>query len=454
MHTPARALSQVGKNQEERYTFGDFTLDVAERRLVRGEVCCALAPKAFDVLVALVRDAGRLVTKQDLLDRVWPGSFVEEGILTVHISALRKVLGAGSGGRPYIETVTRSGYRFATAVTIARQGWMPTALGMHASPATNTGVYELIGRGRGHLLSASMSEVPDAVAAFRAAVVCDPTYAPAHAGLARACCALAQFRLAPFSEAYSEAKTAALCALAMDDACADAQLALGTVLFLSEWNWAGAERSLSRAIELNPAHTEAYLVYGSLMEALGQLPRGLDMKQKALERDPLSPLVHLQLSLSYWHQRRYDDAIMWANKSLALDPNHLLAREHLAGCYLKKRDFDRHMAENIAHAESHGVAAEALAPVREAYATGGRAAVVQYVLRQMSSSDHPAAALALAVHYAEAGDLDAAFRHLNRAIEARDPALVHLAVAPQWDDLRADPRFGQCLARMGLRPTN
>jgi hypothetical protein len=60
--------------------------------------------------------------------------------------------------------------------------------------------------------------------------------------------------------------------------------------------------------------------------------------------------------------------------------------------------------------------------------------------------------LALVLHYALAGNLDAAFEHLQRALDARDPALVHLAVAPPWDSLRADPRFNQCLARMKLRP--
>jgi hypothetical protein len=53
---------------------------------------------------------------------------------------------------------------------------------------------------------------------------------------------------------------------------------------------------------------------------------------------------------------------------------------------------------------------------------------------------------------AEAGDLDAAFEHLHRLIDARDPALTHLAVAPTWDNLRGDPRFNDCLARMKLRP--
>ena len=56
------------------------------------------------------------------------------------------------------------------------------------------------------------------------------------------------------------------------------------------------------------------------------------------------------------------------------------------------------------------------------------------------------------VRSAEAGDLDKAFELLQRALDVRDPGLVHLAVAPQWDSMRADPRFNQCLARMKLRP--
>lgn len=321
-----------------------------------------------------------------------------------------------------------------------------------AWPIVRPEVYELFGRGRSHLLSASMFEAPKAVAAFRAAIELDPTYAAAHAGLALACCAQAQFRVMPPAEAYSEAKAAALHALAMDDSCADAQVALGAVLFWSEWDWAGAERSLERALEINPNHTEAYLLYGKLMEALGKLEEGLAMKQKGLERDPFSPLVHLEISLAYWNQRRYDDAIEWANKTLELDPRHPHAREHLAGAYWKMGDFDRFMAENLKHAESHGVPAEALQPLKQAYAAGGRPGVVRLVLERAASQPQAFPAIQVALHYGEAGDLDAAFRHLERAIESRDPALVHLAVAPQWDSLRADARFQECLARMGLGP--
>ena len=258
-----------------------------------------------------------------------------------------------------------------------------------------------------------------------------------------------EIRVAPLTDSYREARAAALRALAMDDTCADAQVALGAVLYLSDWNWVGAARSLRRALDLNPNHTEAYLLYGRLLETEGHLDRGLEMKQRALERDPFSPLVHLQISLSYWNQHRYDDAIEWADKTLALDPRHPHAREHLAAAYLKKGDMDRYIAENITHAELHGVAAEALEPLRRAYACGGRAGVLAFVLEQ-AATQQGAPDIMLTVFNAEAGRLDTAFHHLRRALDSRDPALVHLAVAPQWDALRGDPRFRQCLVRMGL----
>ena len=83
----------------------------------------------------------------------------------------------------------------------------------------------------------------------------------------------------------------------MDSGSADAQVALGTVLFLGEWDWVGAERSLRRALEINPDHTETLLQYGSLHEALGRLDEGLRFKQQALARDPRSlVLVHIAIS--------------------------------------------------------------------------------------------------------------------------------------------------------------
>ncbi len=98
------------------YRFGPFHLDVRERRLSRGGEVIPLRLKVFDTLLVLVENAGRLVTKQELLDTVWPETTVEENNLNHNVSVLRKALGEKATGQQYIETVPRIGYRFAAPV--------------------------------------------------------------------------------------------------------------------------------------------------------------------------------------------------------------------------------------------------------------------------------------------------------------------------------------------------
>ena len=100
----------------EVFEFGEFRLETRERRLSRGSVAIALAPKAYTLLEALVRRAGRLATKHELLALIWPDAFVEEGILAVHVSSLRKAL--GDDAHRYIETISRSGYRFIASIRV------------------------------------------------------------------------------------------------------------------------------------------------------------------------------------------------------------------------------------------------------------------------------------------------------------------------------------------------
>jgi len=98
------------------YEFGNFRCDPAERLLRAGDKPVSLTPKAFDILVALLESNGRLLSKDELMRRIWPDSFVEEANLTVNISALRKVLGETDNSQQYIETVPKRGYRFVAAV--------------------------------------------------------------------------------------------------------------------------------------------------------------------------------------------------------------------------------------------------------------------------------------------------------------------------------------------------
>lgn len=98
------------------FEFGQFQLDVRERALLRNGEAVQLAPKAFDTLVILVENAGRLVEKDEMMRAVWPNSFVEEIGLARNISVLRKALGEDSGQPQFIETVPKRGYRFTAEV--------------------------------------------------------------------------------------------------------------------------------------------------------------------------------------------------------------------------------------------------------------------------------------------------------------------------------------------------
>lgn len=98
------------------YEFGTFRLDTEERLLLSNGKPVPLTPKAFDTLVVLVQKSGHVVGKDELMREVWADSFVEESNLTQNISVLRKVLGEDRGGRSYIETVSKRGYRFVASV--------------------------------------------------------------------------------------------------------------------------------------------------------------------------------------------------------------------------------------------------------------------------------------------------------------------------------------------------
>ena len=100
----------------QAYEFGPYRLEPLPRRLLRNGGPVALTPKAFDVLLALVKRRERVVDKSELLKIVWPDSFVEESNLSQTIFVLRKTLGEAPDGRPFIDTMPRRGYRFAAVV--------------------------------------------------------------------------------------------------------------------------------------------------------------------------------------------------------------------------------------------------------------------------------------------------------------------------------------------------
>ena len=98
------------------YLFDEFRVDANERILFKGNREVPLTPKVFDTLLILLKNSSHVLTKKELMQQVWPDSFVEENNLAQNISILRKALGEGRAGEHYIQTVPRRGYRFVADV--------------------------------------------------------------------------------------------------------------------------------------------------------------------------------------------------------------------------------------------------------------------------------------------------------------------------------------------------
>jgi len=161
-----------------RYEFGEFVIDVLEGGLWRQGEPVPLTPKAFDVLAALVEHPGRLVSKDELLQKVWPDTFVEESNLAYHVFALRKALGDTASGGRYIETVPKRGYRFTARVTPVDHGngqGIPSVI----SPEMTPGVVATHDTGRAVVPAAERSLWPLTRRAVLAALVLSLGYAGA-----------------------------------------------------------------------------------------------------------------------------------------------------------------------------------------------------------------------------------------------------------------------------------
>ncbi len=153
------------KNQrpaETSYRFGDFELNPGERSLSRNGQLVLLPPKAFDALLCLVRNAEHLVSKRDLMDTLWPSTYVSEANLTNTLVCLRKVL-----GRDAIRTVSKHGYRFVLPV----QG----------EPGVAREIYEKFARAKELTLQRSLASVTLARDLYWICLAEDPTFAPAWA---------------------------------------------------------------------------------------------------------------------------------------------------------------------------------------------------------------------------------------------------------------------------------
>lgn len=319
--------------------------------------------------------------------------------------------------------------------------------------------YDAYLKGRYHLHAMTPAGLRQSVEDFERAVVLDPGYAPAHAGLASswALLAIAPFDLLPPHQAMPKAEAAARKSLALDEGLAEAHAALALVHHHYHWNWKEAERSYRRAIELNPAYAAAHLWYSWLLLALDRYDEAMDEIERTLriveETDPHRLVaVHATRAQAYYFSRQFERAVEECEKALQLDPSHFMLHYILGRAYRRLGDSAKAIAQLKAAAKSSGEIPLVDAVLGLAYAVSGRREQAQRVVEAFTAGARKRyiPPTYFGILYAGLGDKDQALAWLEKAFEERAGLLTWVNVEPMMDDVRSDPRFQDLIHRIGL----
>src|SRR5258708_4156366 len=193
------------------------------------------------------------------------------------------------------------------------------------SPTAKADAYQLYLKGRYFWNKRTPEEIKRAIEYFQHAVTVDPAYALAYAGLADCYSLLVEFGNLPAREAMPVAKSAALRARELDDSLAEAHASLGNISTIYDWDWAAAESSFLRALQLNPGYAMAHVWYAKFLSKVGQLDLSVIEGKRAADLDPLSLPVNTNFGAYLYYARRYEDAREQLEKTLELDATFPLA---------------------------------------------------------------------------------------------------------------------------------
>jgi len=289
---------------------------------------------------------------------------------------------------------------------------------------------------------------------FNQAIARDPNFAQAYAGLADYWAVAPDFLRVPLSESLPNEKTAALKALALDNASPDAHLAMANA-FCDNWEWLNAEGEFRRALELDPTFANAHHWYGLYLSWLGRHQEAIAHLQRAVELDPTNLHYRDNLGEGYQNARQYDHALEQLNMTVAIDPNFAIGYGELGDLYRALGKYDLWLLnwKKKAALNKNLYRITLVDQLSQAYAAGGYSAAVHQII-QLQKQQLPNMYVDpanIAYEYAALGNNDEAFQWLEKGYAERSRALQWIQVEPSMDGLRSDPRYTDLLRRMGMR---
>ncbi len=320
--------------------------------------------------------------------------------------------------------------------------------------AVSPDVYEAYLQGRYQWHLRTPASMRAAIAHFERAIELDPTYAPAHAGLADCYNQFGTVNVGggPPAVWRPRAAAAAIKALQLDPALAEAHAALGFVRHY-QWQWEEAERLLRRALELNPSLALARIWYANLLMSRGRFDEALREATAAGEIDPFSAVVTANVGWVLTYARRYEEAEAVLRRAVELDPAYPTAHYRLADVLAALGRFDEAEPHVRRNAELSGGTGSTSAALAMLDARRGNHEQAQQALKTLLAGlpDHYVPPSTIAHIHLALGQMDGALAWLERAYDEGSNFIAYLAVDPGMDPLRGQPRYERLLERVGLR---
>lgn len=464
------------------YEFDVFRIDTSERQLIRDGREIALTPKVFDLLLFMVENRGRTLSKDMLMEKVWEGTFVEENNLSRNISMLRKVLGDDYHDSRFVRTIPKRGYRFepsvreyleeedasivekqtsytlalrnnsflthsrlsgfailtvlAIAVLTGAYFWMGVGTERNGansmSAATrNPAALDLYTRGRELWRNRSAGSLHEATLLLERAIEQDPDFALAHAALADA--------YAFDTGNWKRVEGTAQRAIELDPTLGEPHASIGFVHLFWKWDPAEAQRRFRRSIALSPEYATGHQWYATSLAIDGQFNEALSEIDRALELEPDSLAAQADRCQILYLVQRYDDAELQCKSVLEADGKFLAAHLHLYLIHTAQGRYEE-AAEQFFKSEqlalNHTTLPDQLKELRRAYDEGGIRALWNARLAILQSTGRPGGYLAARYH-ALLGEKEKALEALEDSYRSHDF---------DFPFFRADPVFLGCCA--------